>query len=515
MSDKIGFIDGNSLDGELTCEVCIVGSGAGGAVLAARLAAAGKEVIVLEEGGHYTRADFHMREDEAFPMLYQESGARATKDLSIAILQGRAVGGSTVANWTTSFRTPESVLDQWARVHGVRELGVGALNPHWDEIEKRLSIAQISLEETNRNNRLLYDGCKAIGLEAKTTFRNTRNCFKSGYCGMGCPVDAKQSMNITYLPDAIAHGARVVSRCRVDRLVVEAGHVASAECTVLSSDDYGYAETPQRLRVRAKKFVLSAGAIGTPSILIRSGLSGGVVGRGTYLHPVIGVTARYKDPVEPFYGAPQSVASHALAHRGDKVGLFMETAPLHPMLAAISSSGFGPQHRAIMTELPHLAAHIALAIDGFHESETGGTVTVRPSGAPLVDYPIPPRIWEALREGLRTLIRLNLAAGADWVLSGHDPALRFSSERDLGQLDSAPFAPNRVNIFSAHIMGGARMGDDPARSVVRSSDCRHHSVSNLHIVDGSIFPTSLGVNPQETIYGIAQLMGDRMTQSWQ
>jgi hypothetical protein len=300
----------------------------------------------------------------------------------------------------------------------------------------------------------------------------------------------------------------VVSRCRVDKLIVEAGRVVRAECTILGSD--GYAPTGRQLTVRAKRFILSAGAINSPAILMRSGLGGGLVGRRTFLHPVVGTAARFKDPIEPFYGAPQSVASHALADRGDKVGIFMEAAPLHPMMAALASTGFGPRHHQTIEQLPNLSAHIALAIDGFHPSETGGTVELRPSGAPVLDYPIPPRIWEALREGLKTLCRIDLAAGAEWVRTGHDPAIEIRKEADLAQIDAAPFEPNRILVFSAHIMGGCHVGADPKNSVVRGGDLRHHQLENLHVVDGSIFPTSLGVNPQETIYGIAHLVGERI-----
>jgi choline dehydrogenase-like flavoprotein len=493
-------------------DVCIIGSGAGGAVTAAILANAGFNVIVLEEGGHHEKAEFKMREDIAMPMLYQEQGARTTKDAAITILQGRAVGGTTVVNWTTSFRTPDTVLDHWQKVHAIGGFARKDLDPHWDAVEERLNIKQISLEETNRNNRTLYDGCKALGLDVATTRRNTRNCFKSGYCGMGCPVDAKQSMLVTYLPDAVQKGATVVARCRVDKLRVEAGRVAAAECTALGED--GYAETQKKLTVKANRFVISAGSINSPALLMRSGLGGGMVGKRTFLHPVVGVGGIWKDPIEPFYGAPQSVASHALAHRGDDVGLFLEAAPMHPMLASTALTGFGDEHYRRMKQLPNLSAHLALAIDGFHESEQGGTVEVRPSGAPILDYPLPPRIWDAFRVALKTLAKIDLAAGALEVISFFDPPVVIRSEKDLALLDSAPLEPNKVAVFSAHVMGGCKMGDDPASSVVRSSDLRHHTVANLHVVDGSVFPTSLGVNPQESIYGLAHLMATRFTADW-
>jgi choline dehydrogenase-like flavoprotein len=493
-------------------QVVIVGSGAGGAVAAGILASAGYEVVVLEEGGHHTKSEFKMREDIAFPMLYQEAGTRATKDLAISILQGRAVGGTTVVNWTTSFRTPPHVLEHWQKVHDVGGFSKRDLDPHWDEIEARLNIKQIPLDEANRNNRLLYDGCKALGLQVDTLFRNTRNCFKSGYCGMGCPVDAKQSMLVTYIPDAVAKGASVVSRCRVDKLKVSADRITAIECSEIGED--GYSTTGRELTIEADRVILSAGAIGTPGILIRSGLGGGMVGRRTFLHPVVGVASRFKELVNPFYGAPQSVASHALADRGDKAGIFLEAAPLHPMLAALATAGYGESHHKKMAELPNLAAHVALSIDGFDPSETGGTVEVRPSGAPILDYQIPPRIWEALREGLRTLVRIDLAAGAEWVSTSHEPSIRFESEKDLAKIDTALMEPNRLAVFSAHVMGGANMGDDATRSVVRSTDLRHHTLKNLHVIDGSVFPTSLGVNPQETIYGIAHLISTRLAAAW-
>lgn len=507
------FVDADTLgDGQtLKADVCIIGSGAGGAVTAAQLAAAGLEVLVLEEGGYHTRPEFKMREDINFPMLYQESGARATKDLGMTILQGRAVGGSTVVNWTTSFRTPERVYAHWKKVHAVNDLSVAELNPHWDAVEERLNIKQIPYEETNRNNRTLFDGCKALGLAVETTKRNTRGCMKSGYCGMGCPIDAKQSMLITYLPDAVSNGARVVSRCRVDRLVAEAGAVKRAECTVIGAD--GYNPSGKKLTVEARRFVLSAGGIGTPSILIRSGLGGGLVGRRTWLHPVAGVMSFYADPIEPYYGAPQSVASHAHADRGDDVGIFYEAAPLHPMMATVVTPGIGKAHHEQMKRLPYLAAHIVLAIDGFHPSEEGGTVTVRPSGAPLLDYVPPPRIREALREGIRWLARINFAVGAREVHIGEFPPVAMTSK---AQIDAAVggYDMTRMQLFSAHIMGGCPMGDDPKTSVVRSRDLRHHTLENLHVVDGSVFPTSLGVNPQESIYGLAHLVGSRLAQSW-
>ncbi len=491
----------------LAPELLIVGSGAGGAVAAATLAA-GHEVVVLEEGAHRTRADFTMREDQTYPLLYQNGGPRMTEDLGIGVFQGRAVGGTTVVNWTTCFRTPARILEHWRRVHGVR-LDEAALIPHWEAVEARLSIAEIPIDQANRNNRLLWDGLGALGLQRESLRRNVKGCMKSGYCGMGCPIDAKQSMLVTYLPDAVAAGATVISGARVDRLEVRAGRVAAVHVTALAWDG-ARARPVGRITIRPRRVLLSAGAIGTPAILLRSGLGapslpgGAAVGKRTFLHPATGLVARYDDPVEGCYGAPQAVASHALADRGDEVGLLLEAAPVHPMFLAAALGGFGGEHEARMRAFHHYAFHGAFAIDGLHPSEPGGTVTLRPDGTPAIDYPILPRIWSALREGTRTLARVNLAAGAREVLTSHEPGVVIRSEADLPALDRARWAPSSVAVSSFHVMGGAAMGPDPARAVVRAEDLRHHAIENLHVVDGSVFPTGLGVNPQLTIYGLAR-----------
>jgi choline dehydrogenase-like flavoprotein len=509
-----GFVNGDTFvpSAPLKAQVCIVGSGAGGAVSAAVLAAAGLDVLVLEEGGHHTRTEFRMREDAAYPMLYQEDAGRTTEDLSIAILQGRSVGGSTTINWTTCFRTPEHVIDHWAAIHDVKGFTFAELGPHWDEVEKRLSIAPIRLEEINRNNRTLWDGCKALGYDVALIRRNVKNCMKSGYCGLGCPVDAKQSMLVTYLPDAVAHGATVLSHCRVDRIEGAAGGQL-IHGTLLGAD--GRTPTGQSVTVNADHLILSGGAINTPALLLRSGFRGnGLVGRRTYLHPTTAQFGLYREPIQGFYGAPQSVASHHFARRGDEVGYFLESAPVHPMLGAMASPGFGETHRETMSRLGHAAAHIALHIDGFHPDEPGGRVKVRASGAPILDYRIPKRIFTAMRESFKTLARVQLASGATETRTSHDPNFSIRSEADLKTIDSMPYEPNRLLVFSAHVMGGSAMSDDPGRGVVRSADCAVHGLPGVHVIDGSLFPTSLGVNPQLTIYGLAHLMATRLAEQW-
>ena len=259
----------------LSADVCVVGSGPGGAIAAAHLAASGARVILLEEGGSFTRkADFHMQEAEAYPKLYQDHGNRATDDLSITILQGRGVGGGTLVNWTTCFRTPEATLALWRERHGLADFTAERFGPHWDEVESRLSIRQVDVSEVNENNAVLLEGAKKLGIATEFLRRNVMSCLHTGYCGMGCPTNAKRGMALTYLPDAAGKGARVYADCRAVRLVLDARRerVTAVEAEVL--DPATDRPTGRRVTVSAARFVVAGGAINSPALLLRSGAAG-------------------------------------------------------------------------------------------------------------------------------------------------------------------------------------------------------------------------------------------------
>jgi choline dehydrogenase-like flavoprotein len=296
---------------------------------------------------------------------------------------------------------------------------------------------------------------------------------------------------------------------RADRYVAKGNSVASLEGSFLDAE--GVAPTGKKLTVTAKRFITSGGAINSPALLLRSGIDDPPVGARTFLHPVVGSAGIYPDEIHPYRGAPQSAASHHFAHREGEIGIFLEAAPWYPALTASATPGFGADHLALVKQVAHTAVHIALTIDGFHDDLPGGRVTLRPSGAPVLDYPIPPRLWDTLRFAQKRLAEVQLASGASEVVTLHDPPARIQSKGNIDRLvDAAHFEPSRLPIFTAHQMGGCAMGDDASRAVVRSEDLRHHRIENLYVIDGSVFPTSLGVNPQESIYGLARLMATRL-----
>jgi choline dehydrogenase-like flavoprotein len=503
-------------DATLTPDFCVVGSGAGGSVAAAVLAAAGARVVILEEGGHHTRREFNMQESWAYPTLYQEHGHRVTEDLSIMILQGRTVGGGTTVNWTSSFRTPDGVLAHWASRHRVSGLDRATLGPHFAAVEARLNIpAEGTRDDVNRNNQKLWDGAEKLGWGPALIRRSVKGCARLGYCGMGCPLDAKLTALITYVPDAIAAGAELYANCKVVRLESNARRITGVVAQVL--DEARDRPTGRTVTVRPTRGVLlAAGAINTPALLLRSRVGSGdrgrLTGRRTFLHPTVPIVGIFPEHVEAYYGAPQSVACHHFAERpGGRIGYFLETPPVHPMLAAIAFPGFGDAHRRLAERLPFVQSTIALLIDGFHD-DPGGEVKIDEAGRITLRYPIGAPLREAGRDALKNMARLLLAAGAEEVITLHEAPLHLRRPGEIAQIDSAPFGALRHSFFSAHQMGGCPMGDDPASAVVTSRG-RHHDLDNLWITDGSIFPTSLGVNPQVSIYAHARLFATEVART--
>ncbi len=497
---------GQDISGNLTldCDFCVVGSGAGGSVAAATLAAAGARVVILEEGGHHTRREFNMQEAWAYPTLYQDHGNRATEDLAIMILQGRTVGGGTTVNWTSSFRTPDRTLRLWADKFGVTGLDPATLAPHFEAVEHRLNIHPGSRDDVNRNNQKLWDGADKLGWRPELIHRNVKGCARLGYCGMGCPLDAKQSALVTYVPDAVAAGADLYANCRVTTIKRKGHRVESVSGEFLDEDldrpsGRGITVHPSR------GLVLAAGAINTPALLLRAGVGddSGLVGKRTFLHPAVPMVGLFAEPVEGFYGAPQSVSCHHFADRGTNVGYFLEASPTHPMLASIAFPGFGDSHRHLAERLSFAQATIALMVDGQHD-DPGGRVRCGADGRIRLAYPLGDGLREAARDAIKNMARLLLAAGATEVISLHAKPIHIRTDAEIGDLDRAQFGPNLHTLFSAHQMGGCPMGDDPKRSVVTSRG-RHHQIENLWIVDGSIFPTAVGVNPQLSIYAHARL----------
>ncbi|MCD6679347.1 MAG: GMC family oxidoreductase [Burkholderiaceae bacterium] len=503
-----------TLPGEAQFDVAIVGTGAGGGTTAEILAHSGLRVLLVEEGPLRSSRDFRMRESEAYPQLYQESAARRTKDQSIGILQGRCVGGSTTVNWTSSFRTPAGTLAFWRDRFGLDGFDEQAMAPWFERMERRLSIAPWSTAP-NENNDILRRGAERLGLHAAPIARNVHGCLNLGYCGVGCPSNAKQSMLVTTIPSALDAGATLYARARAARLVVENERAIALDVEWL--DATGTRPSGRRTRVRAAHFVLAAGAIASPALLMRSGAPDphGLLGARTFLHPVFVSAAVFDAIVGGWAGAPQSVYVDHFLHDAPidgPIGYKLEAPPIHPVLFATTMTGFGAEHRRRMLDFAQTQATIALLRDGFHDRSPGGRVELRDDGSPVLDYPLDDFVLEGGRRALLTMAEIQFAAGARTVQPAHELAASYRSWREAREAIAAlPMQPLLARVVSAHVMGGCRFGVDAARGVV-DPDGVHWQWRNVSVHDGSLFPTSIGANPQLSVYGFAARLASGLAQ---
>ena len=507
-------IDTSTLTESTTYEadVIVVGTGAGGGVTAEVLSQSGLNVLVVEMGSFKSSSDFDMEERHSYPNLYQESAARKTKNKVIGILQGRTVGGSTAVNWTTSIRTPKHTQQFWKDEFDVKLDDEHNLNPYFEHAEKRLNIHQWPVPP-NANNETLKKACEKLGWEYTVIKRNVKGCANLGYCGMGCPINAKQSMLVTTVPSALQAGARLLSHVYVQS--VNTANDKVTEIQAIATDKNFQRRATVGITLKAKHFVLSAGAIGTPSILLRSNVvnPSGRLGKHTYLHPTVISGALMPEMIYGHSGAPQSIYSDEFVWKygvDGKLGFKLEVPPIHPVLIGSKLMGFGEQHAEFMHKFNEMQITIALLRDGFHPQSQGGTVQIDKNGDPVLDYPTNDFLWDGVRRALQTCAEIQFAAGAKKVFPNHNDGIIFNSWKEAkAGFKTLPMGDHQTTVASAHVMGGCNMGEDPRRSVVNSFG-EHHQLENLSIHDGSTLPTSLGANPQLTIYGLTYRNAKRL-----
>jgi choline dehydrogenase-like flavoprotein len=506
-----GGASGPAAPATVDCDVAIVGSGAGAGITAELLSAAGLRIVIVEEGPLKSSRDFRQLESDAYPSLYQESAARKTADKAVNILQGRCVGGSTTVNWTSSFRTPSATLAYWREHFGLEELTDDHLAPWFLRAEQRLSIGPW-LVPPNENNELLRQGALKLGIAAAAILRNVKGCWNLGSCGLGCPTNAKQSMLVTTIPAALDRGATLLVETRVQQLELQAGRVVALQCVAVAPNG---AARGASTRITARHVVVAGGAINSPALLLRTGVPDPhrLLGARTFLHPVVLSTATFDHTVAAWDGAPQTIYSD---HYLDidpidgPIGYKLEAPPLHPLIFSTTMTGFGREAAAAFARFPNTHALLALLRDGFHAESPGGRVSLREDGSPQLDYPLTPFVMDGARRALLSMAELQFAAGAKQVQVGHELATPQASWADAkAAIVALPMQPLLTRFASAHVMGGCAMAADPARGVIRP-DGVHWQIENLSLHDGSIFPTSIGANPQLSIYGIVNKLATQL-----
>jgi len=492
-------------DTTLECDVVVVGSGAGGGVAAAVLQKAGLDTIVLEAGDYHSEEDFDGDELSGFSRLYLGGGGMASDDQSVGLLAGATLGGGTTVNYTYCFRTPDDVREEWATEHGVSEFAQDTFAESLDAVWERLDVNEENSIPSARDHAL-RKGLDELGWDSRVMQRNARRCDPEvcRLCHYGCQLGSKQSTMKTWLQDAHDAGARILVRTSADTVAVERGAARGVEAHTVEG---------HKVTIRSRAVVSAAGALHTPALLKRSGLSNRNIGKHLTLHPVLIAWGVFDEEVRPWEGVFAATYSDHDANLDDGYGVKYEHASIPPsILLAFSPWRGGRQHHDLMRALAHTAGLGVLLRD-----RDGGEVKVGKDGLPVVKYKLSDYDRAHMRTGMQNAARIQEAMGAREIYSSHsklvsyEPGRRGSVESFMADADACGWDAGHAQMVSFHIMGSARMGGSPESS---ACDPRGETweVRDLIVADGSAFPTASGVNPMITIEATAHLNARRLVE---
>jgi choline dehydrogenase-like flavoprotein len=494
-------------DVALDCDVVVVGSGAGGAVVATELAQAGRRVVVVEEGPHLTAAEHGaMRPSESVRHVWRDAAMTIAWPLGdtppINVTAGRVVGGSSTLTGGVSFRVPPHVHECWIRDRGLpSDLSREAMEPMYDAVERAMHVEEVPVSMRSRSTALFGEGMRALGKSLTPMRRNTDGCRGAAMCNFGCPHQAKKSVDQSYLPRAIAAGAHVYADTLVDRILMRGDRAVGVEGWVIENPS---TRRRHRFRVRARRVVVACGGMHSPLLLRRSGVGdhAGHLGRHMTLHPGFRMFARFDEPVRGWHGALQSAFSDDYLHEHITfASLFIP----YGVIAA-TMPGAGARHVARARELEHLAM-----FGGFVHDEGGGRVWAGPGREPILTYRMARRDRATVPVLIRRMAEIFFAAGARECflpVLGAEPVdadglRRFPLEKVPGR---------RLECSSQHPLGTCRMSARPEDGVVDPLG-RVWGTRELYVADGSVVPTSLGVNPQVGIMAMATRIAWRMREA--
>lgn len=493
------------LPGRLKADLCVVGSGPGGAPVATLAAEAGMSVVVLEAGAFIRPGNSSQREEEMLPRLMWYGGNQTTTDRRLRILQGHGLGGSSLHNINLCKRVPDSILEHWQQQRGMQHLPPQAWHALYDEVEALLEVSAVPEAAWNAHNRMLARGSAALGWKFEGLSHNRTGCVGSGFCELGCSYDAKNNALKVFVPRMIAAGATVLVQAQATRVLHEGGRVRGVEALAL---DPNTRQPLGRIMIEAPRVCLAASATGTPALLLRSKVPdpSGQTGRSLRIHPSVIVAGDFEERIEAWKGIPQTVecTEHLDLREGAADRTWIVPVFGHPVGVATLIPDHGAPHQALMERLPHLGALTAM----LHEESAG---RVKPSGELgwSIRYTLAPQDQAELARGLERCARLLLAAGARRVLVPGDRALSVESGQDPAMLAERPVRVEEVDVSAVHPMASVPMGDDPATAAV-GSDGRHHHLAGLWLSDGSILPGSIGVPPQLSIYALGMHVGRKL-----
>ncbi len=490
---------------ELNADAVIVGSGAGGAVMAYELAKAGKSVVVLEAGPYVPSSQFNEKFSDMLALLYEDHGNQATTQGDLLVLQGRCLGGSTVVNGCVAFRIPEFILQDWHQNYGLTNLTKETLQPYFEKVERNLNIHTNEQHEINENSRKLEQGAKALGWSVKPLRRNIRDCGLTGHCLSGCKTDRKQSMLVTYLPWACHYGAEVYTDTRATEILTENGKAVGVRAEVIDSES---GNIKSNIKINAKIVVAAAGAIQTPLLFLKSGIgnSSNQVGKNFACHPSTMMAAEFASDVYTWRGAMLGVYVDEFEHP-DKGGFILEGGGAGPIELGMSTEpGTGKAYVDFMENAKKYASCVTL----IHDHNVG---QIRwEDGAKKIEYSLADEDFPAMKSAFKAAAKIYFAAGADRIfLPTCDRRVIHSVEEIDSIVDSIENTPFALRMVSYHPQGTMRMGSDSKQAVVNPYG-ESHDVKGLFVSDASLFPTSIIVNPQQTVYAMSHYIADHILQ---
>jgi choline dehydrogenase-like flavoprotein len=480
-------------------DVVVVGTGAGGAVAGAELAEAGLDVVFVEEGAYHSTSSFSPFATDAIPRLYRDgSSTMIFGRPNIPYLEGRCVGGSTVVNGGMTYRAPEHVLARWAKVSESSELGPKAMEPLFARVESRIHASPQLPVSVGDDNRLMVEGAKKLGWRFEMNRRNQERCVGANNCIFGCPTGAKQSTLLSYVPRALAAGARCLTDLRVDRLAIRGGRCVGV---VGRAIDPRSRQGDVEVTIRARATVVAAGAVQTPLLLLRHrlGRPSRRLGANFLCHPNAKVLAVYPFDVRGWQGVNQ----WSQVRQFEDDGILLAENMIPPGALAAHITPIGKEAWDLMRRYNQMVATGVLV-----EDSTSGRVS-RAFGVPLPRYSITAQDHRRFIKGALALAELHFAMGAEYCMMPflHRPFAR--SMDDLRGIDERSVPIDTLELFTVHLMGTAAMGSRPDRSVVDPSG-QVWDLPGCYVADASLFPSAIGVNPQVTVMALATLVAMRM-----
>lgn len=470
-------------------DVCIVGSGAGGATAARELAARGLKVVVLEEGPAISSKDFTGRIKDSFKTLYRNTGADATTGIpSILVPTGRCLGGTTVVNMGTCFRAPDPVLNNWVEM-GLTDYSPEGLAPLYDEVEEEMSVQAVKPEVMGKGGETIARGAEKLGLHPRPIRRNVSDaCHGCGNCAYGCQQDAKQSMILNAIPAAEKAGAVFYCDTRAETLVHDGEKITGVHGRV-QTDSGTFS-----VDIAARVVILSAGALHTPALMLKNGVGGGQVGKHLKLHLCFRTIGIFDEVIDSFRGVCQNLYIDDYIGQG----IMLEATFTGPASQMPGIIGIGPELWEICKNYRHMASV------GIMISEKGsGRVRADGDGNPLMTFSVADEDTDTLHRAMIIADRILFMAGAKRVVNGNFAVPVVEKMSDLDVIARKKSKNSDFLMMAFHPQGSCRMAVNGKKGVV-GPDGQCHALKNLYICDGSIFPTSLGVNPQETIWALTK-----------